>query len=46
MNVYDFEQAVWFIEGIRIVIRDRDNAEVTDYPFERAAAGNTSSLSD
>ena len=38
MTVWEFEQAVWQREGIRIVIRAPHNAAVGDYRYERAAA--------
>ena len=41
MTVWEFEEAVWNMETIRIVLRaDRDEV-VGDYLFERQSAGNT-----
>ena len=41
MNVRDFEEGVWQMETIRIVIRAEWDEEVGDYPWERAASGST-----
>ncbi|MDR0458257.1 MAG: hypothetical protein LBH10_04410 [Burkholderiaceae bacterium] len=37
MKVREFEEKVWAIEGVRIVLRVDQNTEVGDYPYERAA---------
>lgn len=37
MNVREFEDAVWAIEGVRIVIRSRSNTEIDDYDYQRGA---------
>ena len=41
MKVWEFEEAVWNMEEIRIVIRAEPEEEVGAYPFERRSAGNT-----
>ncbi len=40
MNVGDFEDAVWAVDGVRIVIRARRNTEVEDFSWANAAPGN------
>jgi hypothetical protein len=40
MKLADFEQRVWEVEGIRIVIRGDENDEVKDYSFKNAAIEN------
>jgi hypothetical protein len=37
MRAWEFEDAVWATEGIRIVIRTASGTEVGDYDFDRAA---------
>jgi len=37
MNVREFEDAVWAVERVRIVIRSRANSVVDDYDYERAS---------
>jgi hypothetical protein len=37
MNVSDFEEKVWAIEGIRIVVRAASSTVVNDYDFKKAA---------
>ena len=37
MRIRDFEDAVWNLEGIRIVIRGSWSDEVGDYSYERRA---------
>jgi len=40
MKVCEFEDKVWEIEGIRIVIRAPSEKEVLDYDYQNAAQGN------
>ena len=40
MNLWDFEEAVWNLEGIRIVVRSPYGEEAEDYTYEKAAKGN------
>ena len=40
MKVWEFENAVWNRDGIRIVIRASANDEVEDYPYKKAAQWN------
>jgi hypothetical protein len=40
MKLADFEQRVWEVEGIRIVIRGDENDEVEDYTRKNAANEN------
>jgi hypothetical protein len=40
MKLTDFEQRVWEVEGIRIVIRGDENDEVEDYTRRNAANEN------
>lgn len=40
MKLADFEQRVWKLEGIRIVVRGDENDEVKDYTFKNAAMEN------
>jgi hypothetical protein len=40
MKLADFEQRVWEVEGIRIVIRGDENDEVEDYTRRNAANEN------
>jgi hypothetical protein len=42
MKLTDFEQRVWEVEGIRIVVRGDENDEVKDYGFKNAAIENWS----
>ena len=37
MKLAAFEQKVWEVEGIRIVVRADENDEVKDYGYKRAA---------
>ncbi len=37
MKLADFEQKVWDVENIRIVVRADENDEVKDYNLKRAA---------
>jgi hypothetical protein len=37
MKFTDFEQQVWKVESIRIVVRGDENDEVKDYGYKRAA---------
>ena len=37
MKLADFEQQVWEVENIRIVVRADENDEVKDYNLKRAA---------
>ena len=37
MKLADFEQQVWEVENIRIVVRADENDEVKDYGYKRAA---------
>ena len=37
MKASDFEEKVWAIEGIRIVLRTSPNKEVGDYNYKKAA---------
>ena len=38
MRVRDFEETVWKVEGIRIVVRAAENAQVGDYDYTKAAS--------
>ena len=40
MKVRDFEQRVWELEGLRIVVRANRNDEVEDYDYKNAANEN------
>ena len=40
MNAREFEDAVWKIEGIRIVVRASGTEEIDDYDFKNAAPWN------
>ena len=42
MNVIEFEQRVFEIEEVRLVIRAPSTAEVEDFDFQRSAATGTS----
>jgi hypothetical protein len=42
MKLADFEQRVWEVEGIRIVVRGHENDEVKDYNLKNAAMENWS----
>jgi hypothetical protein len=37
MKAIDFEEKVWAIESIRIVLRTTPNTEVEDYDYKKAA---------
>lgn len=37
MKASDFEEKIWTIEGIRVVLRTDPNAEVADYDYKNAA---------
>ena len=39
MKIWEFEQAVWSLEGVRVVIRDSANADVGDYNYKKQAPG-------
>lgn len=45
MNVREFEDAVWQLDGIRIVVRAETDEEVRDYPFELRLS-DTSTVND
>ena len=39
--ITDFEDAVWEVEGVRVVVRDRSDCRIHgDYGYERAAKGS------
>lgn len=40
MRLPEFEEQVWEVEGIRIVVRGDEDDEVEDYDFKNAANGN------
>jgi hypothetical protein len=40
MQVWQIEDAVFAVEGIRIVVRASPNLELGDYRWQNAAAGN------
>ncbi len=40
MKLTDFEQQVWKVESIRIVVRGDENDQVKDYNFKNAAIEN------
>lgn len=42
MKLTDFEQRVWELEGVRIVVRGDEQDEVEDYDFKNAAIENWS----
>lgn len=42
MTVQEFEQAVWQVEGIRVVVRAAPSAEVGSYPYRNAAIKSNS----
>lgn len=42
MTISDFEEAVWLLEGIRLVIREAGNTQIADYDYDRAAYSNHS----
>lgn len=42
MTVKEFEEAVWQLEGIRLVIREAPGAEVADYDYERCGQSDYS----
>ena len=42
MNVGDLEDAVWTIDGIRLVVRAPMNQEVGDFDWQNAISENTS----
>lgn len=37
MKVLKFENTIWELEGVRIVVRAPDTAEIDDYKFTRRA---------
>ncbi|NQD96564.1 hypothetical protein HP532_28305 [Pseudomonas sp. CrR25] len=37
MKASEFEEKVWAVEGIRIVLRTDPNTEVADYDYKKAA---------
>ena len=41
MKVREFEDAVWQLEWIRVVVRAEADEEVEDYPFERKQSDAT-----
>lgn len=41
MRVYEFEDTIWKVEGIQIVIRAGRNQDAPNYNYERACFGNT-----
>ena len=41
MTVGEFEEAVWNLEGIRIVIRAATNVQIEDYNYANAAQWNS-----
>lgn len=40
MKAWEFEEKVWEIEGIRIVVRASSEIEVSDYDYQNAAQDN------
>ncbi len=42
MTVKEFEAKVWNVEGIRIIVRASEDAEVADYNYSNQRAGNDS----
>ena len=42
MKIWEFENAVWNLDGVRIVVRGESGDEVGDYGFARAAPANYS----
>ncbi len=38
MKIKDFESTVWNVEKIRIVVRAKENEEVGDYDYGKAAS--------
>ena len=40
VSITDFEEAVWEIEGVRIVVRDWSGGRIGKYEYERAAREN------
>lgn len=36
-NVSSFEESVWHVEKLRIVIRDRGSSRIESYPYQRQA---------
>ena len=41
MKIWEFEKAVWDLDGVRIVIRGESDDKVGDYKFAKAASGNS-----
>lgn len=37
MKIWEFEEAIWKIEGIRIFVRAHAETKVTPYPYRKAA---------
>ncbi|MBA2237423.1 MAG: hypothetical protein H0W24_01795 [Lysobacter sp.] len=37
MKIWEFEEAVWQVEGIRVFVRAHADTTVTPYPYKRAA---------
>lgn len=42
LTVAEFEEKIWEIDGIRIVIRMQESAQVDDYGYKNAATANWS----
>lgn len=42
ISVADFEDKVWTLEGVRIVVRAAQGEMVEDYDYSRKAASNSS----
>lgn len=37
MTFWEFEQAIWQLERVRVLVRDGSNTTVDDYPYQNAA---------
>ena len=37
MTIWEFEQAIWELEGVRVVVRVSNATKVDEYPYQNAA---------
>lgn len=42
ISIQEFEEKVWELEGIRLIVRGQERGQVEDYEFQNAAQGGWS----
>lgn len=41
-TIQEFEEQVWSLEGIRLIVRAPENAQIPDYAYQKAATSTIS----